>query len=82
VPNISDSIEVKIATKKAFEHLMKTKIGANEKYPENILEQIKEKISLPKNRQNIGIPIYDQVHQANVCVICDRFITGTAELNG
>ncbi len=80
MPNISDSIEVKIATKKAFEHLMKTKIGANEKYPENILEQIKEKISLPKNGQNIGIPIYDQVHQANVCVICDRFITGTADI--
>jgi len=53
VPNISDSIEVKIATKKAFEHLMKTKIGANEKYPENILEQVKETISLPKNGQNI-----------------------------
>ncbi len=80
VPNISDSIEVEIATKKAFEHLMKTKIGADEKIPENILEQIKDIISLPKYGQNIGIPIYDQVHQANVCVICDRFITGIAEM--
>jgi len=59
---------------------MKTKIGADEKIPEYLLEQIKETISLPKNGQNIGIQIYDQVHQANVCVICDRFITGTAEI--
>jgi hypothetical protein len=80
VPNISESIEVKIATKKAFEHIMNTKNGADEKIPEYLLEQIKETISLPKNGQNIGIQIYDQVHQANVCVICDRFITGTAEI--
>jgi hypothetical protein len=59
---------------------MKTKIGFDEKIPENILEQIKDIISLPKNGQNIGIPIYDQVYQANVCVTCDRFITGTAEI--
>jgi hypothetical protein len=59
---------------------MKTKIGADEKKPEYLLEQIKETISLPKNGQNIGIPIYDQVYQAYVCVICDRFITGTAEI--
>ncbi len=25
--------------------------------------------------------MYDQIHQANFCVVCDRFITGTAELN-
>jgi hypothetical protein len=61
---------------------MKTKIGADEKIPEYLLEQIKETIALHKNGQNIGIPIYDQVHQANVCVICDRFITGvTAKTN-
>jgi hypothetical protein len=59
---------------------MKTKIGADEKIPKYLLEQIKETISLAKNGQNIGVPIYDQVHQANVCVICDRIITGTAEI--
>jgi hypothetical protein len=59
---------------------MKTKIAVDEKIPENIVKQIKDIISLPINGQNIGIPIYDQVHQANVCVICDRFITGTAEI--
>jgi hypothetical protein len=32
---------------------MKTKIEADEKIPENILEQVKETISLPKNGQNI-----------------------------
>jgi hypothetical protein len=35
--------------------------------------------------KNIEIPLYDEIHQANVCVcfcvICGRFITGTAELN-
>ena len=51
VPKISESNEVKIATKKAFEHIMKTKIGADEKIPKYLLEQIKETISLPKNGQ-------------------------------
>ena len=39
-------------------------------------------LSLQKrNGRNIEITLYDQLHQANVCVICDRFITGTADLN-
>jgi hypothetical protein len=42
---------------------------------------IHQSLSTAQNGRNIEIPLYDQLHQANVCVICDRFITGTADLN-
>jgi hypothetical protein len=60
---------------------MKTKIGHDELIPDNIMEQIHQLLSREENGEKNEIPLYDQIHQANVCVICDRFITGTAELN-
>ncbi len=80
VPLISQSIEVELSVKKAFEHLMKTKVGPDEKIPDELLEKINTSLSSYKTENTVHIPIYDQLHQANVCVICDRFITGTAEL--
>jgi len=79
VPLISQSIEVELSVKKAFEHLMKTKVGPDEKIPDELLEKINKALSSYTTDNTVHIPIYDQLHQANVCVICDRFITGTAE---
>ena len=64
-----------------FDHTMKTKIGQDEEIPDEILQMIHQSLSTEQNGRNIEIPLYDQLHQANVCVICDRFITGTADLN-
>ena len=80
VPLISQSIEVEHSTKRAFEHLMKTKVGPDEKIPDELLEKINASLSSYETEKSIQIPIYDQLHQANVCVMCDRFIIGTAEL--
>jgi hypothetical protein len=77
---ISQSIEVEHSVKKAFEHLMKTKIGPDEKIFDELWEKINTSLSSYESEKSIQIPIYDQLHQANVCVICDCFITGTAEL--
>jgi hypothetical protein len=54
---------------------MKTKIGPDEKIPDELLEKINTSLSSYKTENTVHIPIYDQLHQANVCVICDRFIT-------
>jgi hypothetical protein len=80
VPLISQSIEVERSVEKAFEHLMKTKVGPDEKIPDELLEKINASLSSHKSEKSVQIPIYDQLHQANVYVICDHFITGTAEL--
>jgi hypothetical protein len=56
---------------------MKTKIGQDETIPDDLLQVIHQSISTEQNGRNIDIPLYYQLHQANVCVICDRFITGT-----
>jgi hypothetical protein len=60
---------------------MKTKIGQDETIPDDLLQMILQSLSTEQNGRNIEIPLYDQLHQANVCAICDRFITGTADLN-
>jgi hypothetical protein len=60
---------------------MKTKIHHDEKISKEILEKIQQKLSEKENGRNIEIPIYNQIHQANVCVVCDRFIIGTAKLH-
>ncbi len=48
---------------------------------DDILQVIHRSNSNEQNGRNSEIPLYDQLHQANVCIICDRFITGTADLN-
>jgi hypothetical protein len=81
VPMITEKVEIEVPMSMAFQHIMKTKIGHDELIPDNIMEQIHQLLSREENGEKIEIPLYDQIHQANVCVICDRFITGTAELN-
>jgi hypothetical protein len=81
VPMITKNIEIENSVKKAFEHIMKTKIGQDETIPDDLLQMIHKSLTTEQNGRNIEIPLYDQLHQANVCVICDRFITGTADLN-
>jgi hypothetical protein len=61
---------------------MKTKVGHDETFPNDLLEMIHQSLSIDQNVKNIEIPFYDQLQQANVCVICDRFITGTADYIG
>ena len=61
-------------------HLMKTKIGPDEEIPENLLDIIENSLSTPQENVIPYLPIYDQLHQANVCVICDRYITGINDL--
>jgi hypothetical protein len=80
IPKISDKIEVHQAAKTAFMHLMKTKIGPDEEIPENLLDIIKNSLSKPQENVISHLPIYDQLHQANICVICDRYITGINDL--
>jgi len=81
VPMITKNIKIESSVKKAFDHIMKTKIGQDETIPDDVLQMIHQSLSTEQNGRNIEIPLYDQLHQANVCVICDRFITGTADLN-
>jgi hypothetical protein len=60
---------------------MKTKISQDETIPEDLLQMIHQSLSTEQNGRNIESPLYEQLHQANVCVICNRFITGTVDLN-
>ncbi len=80
IPKISEKIEVYQSAKTAFMHLMKTKIGPDEEIPENLLDIIENSLSTPQENVIPHLPIYDQIHQANVCVICDRYITGINDL--
>lgn len=64
VPTISKYVETEEPLQSAFSHLMKTTIGKNELNP----------------NQMINYPLLNHCHQANVCVVCDRFITGTADI--
>jgi hypothetical protein len=81
VPMIIEKVKTEVPMSMAFEHIMKTKIGHDELIPDNIMEHIHQLLSTEEDKEKMEIPLYDQIHQANVCVICDRFITGTAELN-
>ena len=66
VPNISQHVETQESLQKAFSHLLKTKVGDNE--------------TVSSKTNSISFPLVNHIHQANVCVICDRFITGTNEV--
>jgi hypothetical protein len=67
------------SVKKAFDHIMKTEIGQDETIPDDVM--IHQCVFTEQNRKNIEIPLFDLLHQANVWVICDRSITGAADLN-
>ena len=68
VPNISQFVETTESLKSAFEYLLNTKIGEDELMPEYL------------SSPGIHFPLKGMCHQANVCVCCDRFITGTSEV--
>jgi hypothetical protein len=81
LPLISRYVETKSAKQKAFSHMMKTKIGNDEVFLEEVWDTINKVIEDNNNGMELQIPIYEQCHQANVCVCCDRFICGTEEIN-
>jgi hypothetical protein len=65
VPDISQFVETTESLKCAFEHLMKTRVKEDEHIHAS---------------PGINFPLQGLCHQANVCVCCDRFITGTGEV--
>jgi hypothetical protein len=68
VLKISQFVETAESLKSAFEYLLKTKIGEDEQLPEYL------------SSPGIHYPLQGMCHQANDCVRCDRFITGTNEV--
>ena len=75
-------MEVQQATKTAFMQYMKTKIGPDEEISAHLLDMIKNSLWTLQENAIPQLPIYDQLHQVNVCVICDRYITGTKICTG
>jgi hypothetical protein len=46
VPMITEKVEIEVPRSKAFQHIMKTKIGHYERVPDNILKQIHNSLSI------------------------------------
>ena len=80
IPQISEFVEVIQSTRNAFKHLMKTKVTHNEIFTDEVKDSIRLTSSSTEKFSSVTFPMYDQCHQANVCVCCDRFICGTEEL--
>jgi hypothetical protein len=70
VPNIAQFVETSGSLKSAYQYLHNTRIGDD--------ENIHDYPSL--SRPGMDFPLRGMVHQANVCVCCDRFITGVSEV--
>jgi hypothetical protein len=62
IPNIAQFVENDVSLKMAFEHLTKTRIGCHEQVPEIM--------------HDTNFPLLNQYHQANICAVCDEFISG------
>jgi hypothetical protein len=73
-------VEVTDSKAKAFQHILKTRIGHNEQLSKEVLDFMENQRKFKDGDSSSLIPLYEQVHQANVCVCCDRFICGTDEL--
>ena len=71
MPMITKNIEIESSVKKVFDQIMKTKVGKDEAIPDDLLQMIHQPFSTEQNGRNIEIPLYDQLHQANVCVTCE-----------
>jgi len=80
IPRISDFVETVQSKAKAYQHMLKTRIGHNEQLSQEVMDFIQQQQSNIENSESSTIPLYEQCHQANVCVCCDRFICGTEEL--
>jgi hypothetical protein len=70
VPNIAQFVETSDSLKCAFQYLHKTRIGDD--------ENIRDGSS--SSRPGMDFPLRGMFHQANICVCCDRFITGVSEI--
>jgi hypothetical protein len=81
IPRISEFVEVMDSKAKAFHHILKTRICHDEELSHEILDLIQKKDEIKGNGDSSSIPLYEQCHQANVCVCCDRFICWTDELH-
>ena len=80
VPQISSFVEIRESQQKAFNHLMKMKVGHEETHSVRCYENFGKNGENPQLFCGSLAPSYEQYHQANVCVCCDRFICGTEEL--
>jgi hypothetical protein len=65
---------------RAFRHIMKTQIGADEYLTKDIREHIGLNVESTSTTKCSDL-LLDEIHQSNRCVCCDRFIIGTEELN-
>ncbi len=81
IPRISEFVEVTDSKAKAFHHILKTRIHHDEQLSHEILDFIQNQGKFKGSGDSSSIPLYEQCHQANVCVCCDRFICGTDELH-
>jgi hypothetical protein len=80
IPRISKFVEVMDSKAKAFHHILKTRIRHDEKLSKEISDFIESHEIIKGDGNSSTIPLYEQCHQANICVCCDRFICGTDEL--
>jgi hypothetical protein len=80
IPFISKMVNFEEPQRSAFHHIMKTKIEADEHLTKDIREKVGLNAKHVTTNRNIR-PLLEQIHQSNVWVCCDRFITGTEELN-
>jgi len=78
---ISEFGEVRDSKAKAFHHILKTRIRHDEQLSHEILDFIQKQGKIKGSGDPSSIPLYEQCHQAIVCVCCDRFICGTDELH-
>jgi hypothetical protein len=81
IPQISEFVEFMDSKAKAFHHILKTRICHDKQLSQEILDLIQKQDKIKGNGDSSSIPLYEQCHQANVCVCCDRFIFGTDELH-
>jgi len=79
-PYISKMVNNNDVIHRAFHHIMKTKIGADEYLTKDIREQIGLNVETTSTTK-CSNPLLKEIHQSNICVCCDRFIIGTEELN-
>jgi hypothetical protein len=53
---------------------LKTRTGHNEQLSKEVLDFIEKQENIKEYNHSGTIPLYEQCHQANICVWCDRFI--------
>jgi hypothetical protein len=76
IPRISEFVEITDSKAKAFHHILKTRIRHDEQLSHEMLDFIQKQGKIKGSGDSSSIPLYEQCHQANVCVCCDRLIVG------